>query len=589
MTGAVLRKLLLRLREAAEKGATADADLLLWDKVIAHPDRLSLGRQRWIEACDDAAAVFAARYRRTGLREFLEKAIAVYEFAAEGADATVWRDPVLLSGLAGRLRDRYSDSGRLDDLERALDLAGQAVSETPQDAPRLAARLNALGGMLRLKYKADGGLPHLQRAIANFRRAIATAESDPERATFHSNLAVALSERYERTGEPADLDSAIAEIEQAVRETPADSPDRVTYLGNLGVFLSDRYDRTGDLSDLDSALEVIMEAVGEADADVAETARLHSNAAILWLDRYERTGSPLQLDMSIRSAVAAVELTPPEAAELPGYLNNLGNARRMRFEHLAEVSIDAIGDSATTDIEVGDLLVAVEAYQRAIELTPAGSPHLPKFLTNLGNSLMDRGSVMASAEDLDRAVGIFDQAVTATLPGSPDLPSRLNNLATGLRFRHSRTGLAADRRRAVETYRDSCRLGLESSVETALAAAQNWGLWATERRSWAEAVEAYELALQAARQLYRLQLSRVYKQTWLVSSDGLTAAAAFADVMVGEFAAAVVALEGGRAMLMADALDRDRADLADLHAQRPLLAERYILAAERVRSLEHLT
>ena len=54
----------------------------------------------------------------------------------------------------------------------------------------------------------------------------ATPADHPDRAGYLSNLGIALSARFERTGRDADLDAAIESWQQAVQATPADHPGR---------------------------------------------------------------------------------------------------------------------------------------------------------------------------------------------------------------------------------------------------------------------------------------------------------------------------------------------------------------------------
>jgi hypothetical protein len=570
-----------RLHQEADEGSASDTALSLCDELVSHRGWPALDLQVRLEALDAAGAVFTVRYRQAGDAAYLERAIETYENAVAWADPGDPLRPMLLGRLANRLRDRYERTGRRGDLDRVMELSSQAVAQSQAGDAELAGRLNNLGGTWRLLYAAEGDLADLEHAISNFRDAIAAEDDALERAAFESNLAAVLSDRYERTGQLADLNAAITSAEQAVRHTPPDDPDRVTYLGNLAVCMSDRYDRLGDLSDLDRALGILVSATEEADGDPPEMARLWSNLGMLWLSRYERTADAAELDLSIQMAEQAVALTPSSAPELPGYLNNVGNARRLRFERFANTNPRSgrIAGNA-------DFVSAVDAYQRAVDLTPADSPNRPKFLTNLGNALLDRAAARPTIDAIDSAIDALDRAVASTLPDSPDLAGRLNNLASGLHFRHGFTDSAADLHRATRTYEESCRQGLQASAGIALAAAGNWGTWATERRAWPEAVEAYGFALQAADRLRRLQLLREYKQTWLRSCEGLAAGAAFADAMAGQLTAAVLAAERGRALLLADALERDRADLDDLRQHRPSLAERYRAAAELLRSME---
>jgi Tetratricopeptide repeat len=474
-----------------------------------------------------------------------------------------------------------------EDLERIVTLSEAALTETPSGAPQRAARMSNAGGALRARYAAEGHLHDLERAIDAFEQA---RDSGPvtaaARATYDNNLAVALSDRYERTGRVDDLEAAVAASERAVQASPPDSPDLTMYRTNLAIHLSSRYDLHGDLGDLDRAIAVLEQAAAEAEPDAPDLPRLFGNLAAAFLDRYERSGQPDDLEMSLQAAEAAVTLAGAGSPELPGLLNNLGNARRLRFERGAAATLDA--GTAEAGLEVTDLLLAVEAYRRAVELTPPDSPNRPKFLTNFGNGLLDRSLALARFDDLDEAVGALEEAVMATPPGSPDLPGRLNNLATGLRARHGRngTGTPDDLRRAVDAYRASCLRGLETHTEIALAAAGNWGDWASERRSWPEAIEAYRHGLRAASQLYRLQPLRDHKQTWLRAAEGLATRAAYAWAITSGAKQAAVAQEWGRALLLSEALERGRANLEDLDARAPLLAGRYRDVVQRLALLE---
>ncbi len=93
-----------------------------------------------------------------------------------------------------------------------------------------------------------------------------TPADHPDRAGRLSNLGVALQTRFERTGDPADLDAAIATVKEAIQAAPAGHPDRAAMLSNLGVALRARFERTGDPADLDAAIATVKEAIQAAPA-----------------------------------------------------------------------------------------------------------------------------------------------------------------------------------------------------------------------------------------------------------------------------------------------------------------------------------
>ena len=112
---------------------------------------------------------------------------------------------------------------------------------------------------------------------------------------------------------------------------------------------------------------------------------------------------------------------------------------------------------------------------------------------------------------------------------------------------------------------------------------QFWGAWASERGASEEAVEAYGYGLTAIDQLYRTQLLPGAKQSWLGDAQGLAVAAAYALARTGDPAGAVLALERGRARLLTEAIQRDRADLADVATLDPAAYGAYELAAGQLR------
>jgi tetratricopeptide (TPR) repeat protein len=82
-----------------------------------------------------------------------------------------------------------------------------------------------------------------------------------------NNLGIFLGERYERTGELADLEKAIRIARQAIDSTPGDHPDRAGSLNHLGIFLGEWYERTGDMADLEEAIRTARQAVDSTPDD----------------------------------------------------------------------------------------------------------------------------------------------------------------------------------------------------------------------------------------------------------------------------------------------------------------------------------
>ena len=123
---------------------------------------------------------------------------------------------------------------------------------------------------------------------------------------------------------------------------------------------------------------------------------------------------------------------------------------------------------------------------------------------------------------------------------------------------------------------------LERLPEQAIGSARSWGTWAASQESFPEAAEAWSYGLQAMEQLFRGQVTRLHKETWLRDAQGMSVQAAYALARTCDPAGACAALERGRALLLSETLQRDRADLEQLtKIGRADLYERYEAAVSR--------
>jgi CHAT domain-containing protein len=368
-----------------------------------------------------------------------------------------------------------------------------------------------------------------------------------------------------------DLEQAIALSQAAVDQAPDGFPGRPSLLHNLGTSLRDWYTRTGDLDALEQAIDAHEEAV--ATTRSGSPARwLHlSGLGIALFDRYRRTGNRNDLDRCISTQQEALAGVPTGSTVRYTCLNTLGNALRFRAVR-------------TNSLE--DLLSSIEVLEEAVATSPPNSSLVPVILSNLGLSRGQLADVTRDQSDLDAAIDIQRRADDRTPATAIFRSMNLSVLATSLRARYTRNGDPHDLQAAIAAFRESCNVGLASHTEQVLTTAQIWGAWAVARRSWIEAAEAYEFALQATRDLFEAQLVRRHKETWLEVTRGLHSRAAYATAMAGDAETATLALERGRAMLLSEALERDHADLQRLASLgHQDLADRYWLAADRVAEL----
>ena len=111
-------------------------------------------------------------------------------------------------------------------------------------------------------------------------------------------------------------------------------------------------------------------------------------------------------------------------------------------------------------------------------------------------------------------------------------------------------------------YYRACDNGVLTDPESTLLATTQWGAWATTRRSWPEAADAYGHAVAALTALLERQLVRGHREEWLRVANGLAGPATYATAAAGRPVEALVAAERTRALLLSEALGRSRAHIA---------------------------
>jgi hypothetical protein len=466
------------------------------------------------------------RYQLNGARADQEAAVTHLRSALRLIPANDPDAPAYSSNLASALVDRFELDGKRVDLTEAIGLLDGAVAAVGDECAS-SDLLTNLGNALRLRAVADGSGGHIERAVDLLARAVEREADGSRRAGMLNNFASGLLERYDLTGRIADVDDAIAAVEESLSITPPGDADRAARLNNLGIALRTRLLHRGrDRADLDRAVAAFEEAIAVTSAQAPEVAALHANLGNVLHQRHDVAGDPRDLDRAVREHEAALARTPDDSADRPGYLNNLAAALAAR---------------AAGDLGADDLDRAVHTAAEAVRLCPPGSARRATHLVNLGNALSERHERSSDADDL-----------------------------------------AAGR----EAYRSAASTGLAASPAEAFAAAHNWSEWACDRRAWAEVAEAYGYGEQATRALFRAQLARADKESWLRDAQGLATDGAYAFVARSALRDAVLALERGRALLLSEALEREWADLTRLEAAHAALAARFRAGAARVRLLE---
>jgi tetratricopeptide (TPR) repeat protein len=116
--------------------------------------------------------------------------------------------------------------------------------------------------------------------------------------------------------------------------------------------------------------------------------------------------------------------------------------------------------------------------------------------------------------------------------------------------------------------------------------AHSLGKLYADHHRWAEAITAYEQAIQATERLYQASIFRSSQEVELVATDNLFRRFAFALAQANDLQAAAVVLERGRACGLSETLERDRTDLTQLATRFPDRYQHYQTTVAALRQLE---
>ena len=316
-----------------------------------------------------------------------------------------------LSWLAFVLRSRFEVTEDLADADFALSAGRAAIDLLDEHDPDRYTYLNNLGNTLLARARHTKAEEDLRAAVRAFEDA-GRGSADP---AMLSNLANALTETYERTGEPGVLDRAVDAYHRAYAGTAEGDPDRSVFATNLSNALRMRFARSTDPEDLEAMIIWSRCAVaggtghprfGAFTGNLALALRLYS----------EHTGNEDAIDEAVSLTRQALELEGNGPA-LASQLSNLGGALHERY--------DLSGDPA-------DLAEAIKVHRRAVEAAPG----VPGWQSNLALALRAEFERTGDAAVLDQAIQASRDAVGA----APQDMRLLANLALALRVRFERGG-----------------------------------------------------------------------------------------------------------------------------------------------------
>ena len=232
-------------------------------------------------------------------------------------------------------------------------------------------------------------------------------------------------------------------------------------------------------------------------------------------------------------------MCPPGSPDLPGLLDSLAAALRLRFDHLGDL---------------GDLDRAAVHGRRALELLGPLAPDRPRVQANLAAVMVTRARNHPDAAIVDEAVRLFRDALRGYPVHRPDRAVVLSGYAEALADRYAASPGRRERAAVLRAFQAAVD-GSANAPVLRIDAAASLGRWAAGQRLWQPAAESYRLAMVARRTLAVGQAGRALRATWLAYGEELAVAEAWARVQCGDLAEAAAALEGGRALTLAERLE----------------------------------
>jgi tetratricopeptide (TPR) repeat protein len=231
--------------------------------------------------------------------------------------------------------------------------------------------------------------------------------------------------RFQCTGNFQDIDRAISHLQSAIESTPSGHADLPSWFNDLGRAYLCCFEHTRDLQDVDCAISHHKSALKSTPSGHTDFQSRFNHLGISYLNRFKCTEDLQDIDCAISHHWSAIKSTPSGHANLPSWFNNLGNSYLDRFK-------------CTGDLQ--DIDNAISHHKSALEFTTSGHPYLPKRFNTLANSYACRFEHTRDLQDIDCAISYHQSAVKSTSPGHTDLPSQFNNLGTSYMCRFKHTG-----------------------------------------------------------------------------------------------------------------------------------------------------
>ncbi|WP_433088163.1 CHAT domain-containing protein [Dactylosporangium sp. CA-052675] len=426
------RRLLARYARSGDPAELAHAEKVA-RRVVADCPADDPGRGDYLS---NLAIVLRTRFDREGDPALLDECIALQEEAVRAAPPGDRNAVALLVNLAVALRVRFGHGAARDDLARAVELVRRAGPDLDGHPLREALRGAALG-VLRTAAEHGRDPAVLAEAVAAARDQLAVVRDPDERRRLRLTASGLFRLRYQREGDPEDLERVVAEAGEAAAGLPDAHPDGPAVRSTLGAALVLRFRRRGDLGDLDRALPLLRAVLEQLPPGHPARASAATNLVAALQARFETGGDGADLDAMIDAGTTAAAAAPPAGPVRVAALANLASAHAARAE------------SRDTP---ADLDAAVDLRRSALAAAPAPD-QVAALHSGLASSLRHRYERRGDEADLDAAIASGEAAVEAARGNAAERGRALADLCAAYRTRYDRHGRHDDLEAAVRAGR----------------------------------------------------------------------------------------------------------------------------------------
>ena len=334
-----------------------------------------------------------ARYGRSQDIQDLDQCISMWDAARDELPEDPSDRPRSLRNLAIALADRFAISGDHADIGRAVEILEQAVAATAPASPQLMGRRQALLQVLKTHFDATGQQRDLDQ-MAGLLETMAQDASPRLRRRYQTQLARVLDQKLTYFGGSLPTWYRAVEILEAVlADTPADDPERVAYQDQLAIALHQLAEQTGDLEHMERAVELASGALDATREDAPEWATYARDLAVILRGRARKTSSREDVDQAIR-LLERIDMTSLAGPDEYVPRVSLGNALLLRFQLRGGLE---------------DLDKAVATMEDAVACTMPQTPQRRVALRNLTTALQVRHAVTADPRDLARLDSLHEE------------------------------------------------------------------------------------------------------------------------------------------------------------------------------------